>query len=139
MTARATVTPPRMGLTAARCGSGSTSPANGSWLTSRTGSSPTYRSSPVAPSPCRATSEDRAQLGPVNDAARRYIDPRDWGLYRVPLHPQRGTNTFGRTGFFLHGGKRPGSAGCVDLGPLDRVLFPVLQKLPEPVDVIVPE
>jgi len=63
----------------------------------------------------------------------------DWGTYRAPLHPQPGTNTLGRRRFFLHGGKRPGSAGCIDLGPLDRVLLPRLQQLPEPVDVIVPE
>ncbi len=45
---------------------------------------------------------------------RHYIDQRDWGDYRVPLHPDAGTNAFGRSGFFLHGGhKRPGSEGCL--------------------------
>jgi RHS repeat-associated protein len=40
----------------------------------------------------------------------------DWGDWRVPLTPDAGTNTFGRSGFFLHGGFYPGSAGCIDVG-----------------------
>ncbi|MEI8573349.1 DUF2778 domain-containing protein [Methylomonas sp. LW13] len=40
----------------------------------------------------------------------------DWGDWRGPLTPNRGTNTFGRSGFFLHGGSIKGSAGCVDVG-----------------------
>lgn len=40
----------------------------------------------------------------------------DWGSWRVPLHPARGTETFGRDGFFLHGGMVEGSAGCIDFG-----------------------
>lgn len=43
----------------------------------------------------------------------------DWGDYRAPLHPNDGTNTFDRDGFFLHGGDVPGSAGCIDVGPKD--------------------
>ena len=40
----------------------------------------------------------------------------DWGDWRVPLRPLPGTNTYGRSGFFIHGGSRPGSAGCIDIG-----------------------
>jgi RHS repeat-associated protein len=40
----------------------------------------------------------------------------DWGSFRVPLHPGPGTETFGRSGFYLHGGAFPGSAGCIDTG-----------------------
>jgi len=40
----------------------------------------------------------------------------DWGDWRAPLAPNPGTNTFGRSGFFLHGGSLPGSAGCIDIG-----------------------
>ena len=40
----------------------------------------------------------------------------DWGSFRVPIHPESGTNIFGRSGFFLHGGNLPGSAGCIDVG-----------------------
>ncbi|SEB19056.1 RHS repeat-associated core domain-containing protein, partial [Marinobacterium iners] len=40
----------------------------------------------------------------------------DWGDWRMPLNPNDGTNTFGRDGFFLHGGSGDGSAGCIDIG-----------------------
>jgi hypothetical protein len=40
----------------------------------------------------------------------------DWGSWRVPLHPLPATQTYGRSGFFLHGGSIPGSAGCIDFG-----------------------
>jgi hypothetical protein len=40
----------------------------------------------------------------------------DWGDWRISLHPELESNTFGRHGFFLHGGARPGSAGCIDIG-----------------------
>lgn len=40
----------------------------------------------------------------------------DWGNWRVPLTPNEGTPTFNRSGFFLHGGSYPGSAGCIDFG-----------------------
>ena len=38
-----------------------------------------------------------------------------WGKYRVTIHPFTTTVTHGRGGFFIHGGKSPGSAGCIDL------------------------
>jgi hypothetical protein len=38
-----------------------------------------------------------------------------WGDYRITLHPDKQTKTYGRGGFFIHGGHYPGSAGCVDL------------------------
>lgn len=59
----------------------------------------------------------------------------DWGNYRVPLHPDAGTDTFGRSNFFLHGGTKPGSAGCIDIGQRDKELFPKLQNLTDPVPV----
>lgn len=44
-----------------------------------------------------------------------------------------GTNTLGRSGFFLHGGTIPGSAGCIDIGggllgsaETDRLLMGIL-------------
>jgi hypothetical protein len=40
----------------------------------------------------------------------------DWGNWRVRITPIPGTNTFGRSGFYLHGGLFPGSAGCIDVG-----------------------
>ncbi|HMQ14310.1 MAG TPA: DUF2778 domain-containing protein [Candidatus Competibacter phosphatis] len=38
-----------------------------------------------------------------------------WGRYRISIHPFTTTETFGRGGFFIHGGATPGSAGCIDL------------------------
>ncbi len=61
------------------------------------------------------------------------IDPRDWGEYRVPAHPNEGTNTLGRSGFFIHGGKTPGSAGCIDVGDADKEFFPRLKNAKGPV------
>jgi uncharacterized protein RhaS with RHS repeats len=40
----------------------------------------------------------------------------DWGDWRVPIIPTKGVNTYGRDGFFLHGGRMKGSAGCIDFG-----------------------
>jgi len=61
----------------------------------------------------------------------------DWGRYRVPLHPYEGTNTYNRKNFFLHGGKKPGSAGCIDVGDKDKDLFPLLTKHKGPIPVVV--
>lgn len=38
-----------------------------------------------------------------------------WGNYRLTIHPYLGTQTYGRGGFFIHGGTAAGSAGCIDL------------------------
>jgi hypothetical protein len=38
-----------------------------------------------------------------------------WGNYRITIHPFLTTDTFKRGGFFIHGGKILGSAGCIDL------------------------
>jgi hypothetical protein len=38
-----------------------------------------------------------------------------WGKHRVELTPDSSTNTHTRSGFFIHGGLVPGSAGCIDL------------------------
>jgi type VI secretion system (T6SS) effector TldE1-like protein len=38
-----------------------------------------------------------------------------WGNFRISIHPYPDTATFGRGGFFIHGGSEPGSAGCIDL------------------------
>lgn len=61
----------------------------------------------------------------------------DWGKFRVPLKPDLGTQTFGRDGFFLHGGKKPGSAGCIDVGASDIELFRHLRNAPGLVPVVV--
>lgn len=52
-----------------------------------------------------------------------------WGNFRVALHPESGTETFGRTGFYLRGsrdGNGYGSAGCIDVNTNDGVVFGLL-------------
>jgi hypothetical protein len=64
----------------------------------------------------------------------------DWGDYRAPLHPNDGTNTLGRDNFFLHGGDKPGSAGCIDVGSNDKNLLgpkSIISRHKGPVTVIV--
>jgi hypothetical protein len=68
---------------------------------------------------------------------RQYREPIDkgrwdraaWGDYRVRLKPALGTDTLGRSGLFLHGGERPGTAGCISIGNQDSVLIPKLRGL----------
>jgi RHS repeat-associated protein len=55
------------------------------------------------------------------DFRRNFRDERhegggDWGDWRVRIYPLPGTERFGRTGFYLHGGYWDGSAGCIDIG-----------------------
>ena len=38
-----------------------------------------------------------------------------WGTHRVWLQPDANTNTYGRSGFSIHGGLTKGSAGCIDI------------------------
>ena len=38
-----------------------------------------------------------------------------WGESRVWLEASKETNTYDRSGFSVHGGAEPGSAGCIDL------------------------
>ena len=47
----------------------------------------------------------------LNTIARRV----SWGNFRAPLIPMEGTDTFGRTSMYIHGGTIPGSIGCIDL------------------------
>ena len=43
-----------------------------------------------------------------------------WGNFRAAIYAKPGTNTFGRGGFYVHGGTFPGSHGCIDLtGDMD--------------------
>lgn len=38
-----------------------------------------------------------------------------WGKFATPLLPVADTETYGRGSFFIHGGRIPGSIGCIDL------------------------
>jgi hypothetical protein len=69
---------------------------------------------------------------------RKYIDPRDWGDYRVPMHPDPNTNMYGRDGIFLHGGHRRGSIGCEKVtDPNQNDLFINITNATGPIPVIV--
>jgi RHS repeat-associated protein len=61
-----------------------------------------------------ANANDLTNPGIIGDVLRNMRG--DWGDWRVPLKPGKGTNTHGRNGFFLHGGSLSGSAGCIDFG-----------------------
>ena len=54
--------------------------------------------------------------GWVRDLLRNFGGGGDWGDWRVPVIPDPGTNTFDRSGFFLHGGAKLGTRGCIDVG-----------------------
>ena len=62
----------------------------------------------------------------------------DWGVMRVSLIPTADTNTFGRSGFYIHGGFSPGSAGCIDLGtPTDLRVLSQFKNLRGPIPIVV--
>jgi RHS repeat-associated protein len=79
-----------------------------------------------------------SEISPTN-FFRSHFDFRDWGDYRVPLHPDLPTETYGRSGFFLHGGRlRHGSEGCIKVeGNTQDDLFMKLQQDTVPVTVFV--
>lgn len=53
-----------------------------------------------------------------------------WGDFWITIHPYPTTNTHKRGGFFVHGGKNPGSAGCIDLSSnMDRFVEAIQKEL----------
>jgi hypothetical protein len=62
---------------------------------------------------------------------------RAWGNYRGEIRPVNGTKTFGRDGFFIHGGDRPGSAGCIDLTADNDDFFKFFRQLNKKLILIV--
>ena len=55
-------------------------------------------------------------LDEVNITSGRWRgDPAAWGTKRVWLRPDANTNTYGRSGFSIHGELTKGSAGCIDI------------------------
>ena len=53
----------------------------------------------------------------INDNYKRNWsgNPVSWGIRRVWLDPDDDTDTYGRSGFSIHGGLMKGSAGCIDI------------------------
>jgi hypothetical protein len=43
------------------------------------------------------------------------VESDGWGEKRLLIHPRPTTFTFGRGGFFIHGGWKFGSGGCIDV------------------------
>jgi len=68
---------------------------------------------------------------------RDFFGLLDWGNVRVPLYPYPDTNTLRRRGFKIHGGKKPGSKGCIDIGQKDTDFYDLLHGHQGPIDVIV--
>ena len=50
-----------------------------------------------------------------------------WGVARTWITPN-GADVYGRSGFTIHGGTSPGSAGCIDLMGNDLRFFRTLQN-----------
>jgi hypothetical protein len=79
----------------------------------------------TAKMPDRAETETMRNLGPL-PAGRWRIGPAFThpilGPLVMPLLPVEGTETYGRTGFLVHGDSREGNAssGCVVLGHFER-------------------
>jgi len=69
---------------------------------------------PIPKGNYRLYAQDLSDPGPVGDGLRNLR--ADWGDWRVKLWPDEPAATFGRDGFYLHGGWQPGSAGCIDVG-----------------------
>ncbi len=62
----------------------------------------------------------------------------NWGTWRIPLHPVPGlANTYGRGGFFFHGGEHPGSAGCINIQKCDTTFHDLLANHAGPISVTV--
>ncbi|GIF96882.1 L,D-transpeptidase [Catellatospora citrea] len=61
----------------------------------------------------------------------------DWGEWRVPLTPATDTDTHDRDGFFLHGGRYPGSAGCIDVGEHISDVQRLLNRAEGPIEMAV--
>ena len=87
-------------------------------------------------------SSNLSNPGILGDVARNILG--DWGDWRMPLDPDPGTKTYGRSGFFLHGGRYSGSAGCVDVGgglfgdeTTDRILKDIMDDPDGIIPVIV--
>jgi len=63
----------------------------------------------------------------------RWWSPRSrssWGNYALSIHPFHSTVTFGRGGFFIHGGDQLGSKGCIDLAlSMDRFVQDLMEAI----------
>ncbi|WP_442943564.1 tlde1 domain-containing protein [Nitrospirillum sp. BR 11752] len=62
-----------------------------------------------------------------------------WGFHRITIHIYPGTETYGRGGFFIHGGTHPGSAGCINLhADMERFLVDLQEVVKDGPECYVP-
>ncbi len=101
--------------------------------------------------------QNRANFGPIPEGDYfvnpnkidyyNWWDPRDrdwrgsnardsWGNARVPIE-KAPSNTTTRGGCFIHGGKNPGSYGCIDLTCQEKPFFDVLERYNKPLPLTV--
>ena len=100
-------------------------------ITPRTPASSASAASTTRSTPTPSTSR-RATARRIHSSCASITTPRPTS---IPSRPRArptsmrsgGTNTHGRSGFFLHGGRIPGSAGCIDVGSGEFTLFPLLK------------
>lgn len=59
--------------------------------------------------------QSRSDYGPIKRYTSWPGGQDSWGNHRGWLEPASEKNTLGRSGFSIHGGKEPGSQGCIDL------------------------
>ncbi len=52
-----------------------------------------------------------------------------WGTQKIGLNPSGNQEMYGRGGFFIHGGKYPGSSGCIDLTGVNDNFMETFLKL----------
>jgi len=71
---------------------------------------------PIPPGEYTLKTSDIDDASLARDLGRYLLRREDWGDFRAPVKPTEDTETFGRDGFFLHGGSHAGSAGCIDVG-----------------------
>ena len=69
---------------------------------------------PIPPGNYQLNANDLSNPSFLGDLMRNILG--DWGDWRIKINPLLGTDPFGRSGFFLHGGSLLGSAGCIDIG-----------------------
>jgi hypothetical protein len=69
--------------------------------------------------------ERSASTSPYSHIVKRSA----WGDYSWSLHAEPTTQTYGRNGFFIHGGSRWGSKGCIDLESGDTQFHNLLKGI----------
>lgn len=71
----------------------------------------------------------------VNDIVPWTGATRSWGKHRVKLVPESDTETFGRSGFYLHGGDELGSGGCIDTTHSMEDIVPYIRRAKKPIRI----